>query len=139
MIRRPPRSTLFPYTTLFRSDRLASQARRGQQPVALRLHPDDLGVRVLGDLSDERLAVALGHPVARLDAVVGGDRGVELLLQRGLVRSGPFQGGCRHLVPSGATASGHLLTGWSVMSLHDESPPHKPGGRVLPRGLDRAS
>src|SRR3712207_8294203 len=68
MIRRPPRSTLFPYTTLFRSDRLASQARRGQQPVALRLHPDDLGVRVLGDLSDERLAVALGHPVARLDA-----------------------------------------------------------------------
>src|SRR2546422_7979049 len=25
MIRRPPRSTLFPYTTLFRSDRLARQ------------------------------------------------------------------------------------------------------------------
>src|SRR5688572_33306162 len=30
MIRRPPRSTLFPYTTLFRSDRL-----RGLEPVAL--------------------------------------------------------------------------------------------------------
>src|SRR2546426_8849668 len=31
MIRRPPRSTLFPYTTLFRSTRLAHcfQARRG--------------------------------------------------------------------------------------------------------------
>src|SRR3712207_8905607 len=30
MIRRPPRSTLFPYTTLFRSpERLASQSRRG--------------------------------------------------------------------------------------------------------------
>src|SRR3712207_8549854 len=27
MIRRPPRSTLFPYTTLFRSDRLADHAR----------------------------------------------------------------------------------------------------------------
>src|SRR3712207_7001314 len=27
MIRRPPRSTLFPYTTLFRSDRPASRAR----------------------------------------------------------------------------------------------------------------
>src|SRR5256885_4605472 len=27
MIRRPPRSTLFPYTTLFRSDRLSAEAR----------------------------------------------------------------------------------------------------------------
>src|SRR5258708_14166144 len=42
MIRRPPRSTLFPYTTLFRSgDRagqvqaaLAGRSRGGQQPVA---------------------------------------------------------------------------------------------------------
>src|SRR5260370_575833 len=31
MIRRPPRSTLFPYTTLFRS---AGQLRRGQRPAA---------------------------------------------------------------------------------------------------------
>src|SRR5256885_6042171 len=33
MIRRPPRSTLFPYTTLFRSDRLAARLcrpRRGR-------------------------------------------------------------------------------------------------------------
>src|SRR3712207_8657736 len=30
MIRRPPRSTLFPYTTLFRSQRSASQKRRVQ-------------------------------------------------------------------------------------------------------------
>src|SRR5258706_4183717 len=29
MIRRPPRSTLFPYTTLFRSHRAARQARAG--------------------------------------------------------------------------------------------------------------
>src|SRR3989442_3226510 len=28
MIRRPPRSTLFPYTTLFRSDQLHSEIRR---------------------------------------------------------------------------------------------------------------
>src|SRR3712207_8519107 len=33
MIRRPPRSTLFPYTTLFRSRRLAA--------VVLRAHPRD--------------------------------------------------------------------------------------------------
>src|SRR2546427_9629644 len=35
MIRRPPRSTLFPYTTLFRSPRLQRDRRRG----------DDVGVR----------------------------------------------------------------------------------------------
>src|SRR3712207_6987771 len=35
MIRRPPRSTLFPYTTLFRSDPLESAARR--RPLALLL------------------------------------------------------------------------------------------------------
>src|SRR3712207_8474446 len=28
MIRRPPRSTLFPYTTLFRSDRLSNEKKR---------------------------------------------------------------------------------------------------------------
>src|SRR6478735_10261820 len=31
MIRRPPRSTLFPYTTLFRSRRLAPAAQRPQE------------------------------------------------------------------------------------------------------------
>src|SRR5256884_7232983 len=36
MIRRPPRSTLFPYTTLFRSV-LASGFARGSKPPALRL------------------------------------------------------------------------------------------------------
>src|SRR2546425_3602418 len=38
MIRRPPRSTLFPYTTLFRS-------RRNRQPP----RPHSLGQRVLGN------------------------------------------------------------------------------------------
>src|SRR3712207_7745723 len=35
MIRRPPRSTLFPYTTLFRSERTA-QVERGVDPVDAR-------------------------------------------------------------------------------------------------------
>src|SRR5690349_22531991 len=30
MIRRPPRSTLFPYTTLFRSDRVGRDVRRAE-------------------------------------------------------------------------------------------------------------
>src|SRR5438093_13678690 len=35
MIRRPPRSTLFPYTTLFRSEPARSRrARRGRRPAA---------------------------------------------------------------------------------------------------------
>ena len=60
-------------------DRLAAQARRAADPVALGLHADDLGVRVLGDLPDQGLAVGLGHVVARLDpALVGEQRGERL-------------------------------------------------------------
>src|SRR3712207_7792049 len=51
MIRRPPRSTLFPYTTLFRSRRIAGEplpppVRQGQ-PLALQpsQHPDQRDVR----------------------------------------------------------------------------------------------
>src|SRR4051794_41562454 len=40
MIRRPPRSTLFPYTTLFRSSREdAGEDRRGGRPPAQRRAP----------------------------------------------------------------------------------------------------
>src|SRR2546422_1181785 len=59
MIRRPPRSTLFPYTTLFRSehemqrvlarDALGSEGRDGAQQV--RRPPHDLAVR--GEVVDE--------------------------------------------------------------------------------------
>src|SRR3712207_7999418 len=54
MIRRPPRSTLFPYTTLFRSPLL----------------------RGLLEVSDERVEVVLGQVEGRHDALVeaGGDR-----------------------------------------------------------------
>src|SRR5687767_15774926 len=36
MIRRPPRSTLFPYTTLFRSCRAVEVGRRGEKDVGAR-------------------------------------------------------------------------------------------------------
>src|SRR2546430_12922510 len=39
MIRRPPRSTLFPYTTLFRSD-AARPVPSGHDPVGLHCQPD---------------------------------------------------------------------------------------------------
>src|SRR3712207_7137373 len=65
MIRRPPRSTLFPYTTLFRS----VHGQRGDRPAAERGHP--LGVERRGQQADQRRAVAeAGELVVRrrLDA-----------------------------------------------------------------------
>src|SRR2546422_1877399 len=41
MIRRPPRSTLFPYTTLFRSAVDSGPGRRGRAIGDLRLHQED--------------------------------------------------------------------------------------------------
>src|SRR5215475_15519577 len=39
MIRRPPRSTLFPYTTLFRSRRLHAQSQPGESGQDLHVRP----------------------------------------------------------------------------------------------------
>src|SRR2546422_4828215 len=65
MIRRPPRSTLFPYTTLFRSDALVEghAAQRGD-PALIRVgHGDSRGGR--GDIDHrigvEHAAVAVGR------------------------------------------------------------------------------
>src|SRR2546430_17585678 len=47
MIRRPPRSTLFPYTTLFRSDRLVDDLRRmavGRAPERREMKADAEGL-----------------------------------------------------------------------------------------------
>src|SRR3712207_7429455 len=64
MIRRPPRSTLFPYTTLFRSAREPLRSRRR------RLRRDDLG----GFLEDgDRLLVPGSRRL--LDVAREGDRG----------------------------------------------------------------
>src|SRR2546422_8584720 len=57
MIRRPPRSTLFPYTTLFRS--LGGQVAR----VHLFLH---VGM-VLGELDQSAVAIQIRPAVAHLD------------------------------------------------------------------------
>src|SRR5258708_15175953 len=48
MIRRPPRSTLFPYTTLFRSC-LGPAARPDEEDVALELKPLDACLRQRSD------------------------------------------------------------------------------------------
>src|SRR3712207_7613403 len=56
MIRRPPRSTLFPYTTLFRSRGQLAQEGRGEVRDRLRLPPHHDGVRGQPDRG-----VAHGH------------------------------------------------------------------------------
>src|SRR3712207_7927497 len=60
MIRRPPRSTLFPYTTLFRSEAEEQQPRRDRDLVArlgaAQRRPADAAARA------ERLAAGPGHP-----------------------------------------------------------------------------
>src|SRR5260221_6557996 len=53
MIRRPPRSTLFPYTTLFRS--LPSAGQPGHPEPAARPPPDSAGGRAAGDRKSTRL------------------------------------------------------------------------------------
>src|SRR3712207_7994809 len=48
MIRRPPRSTLFPYTTLFRSDGEAAHAVDGLDGLRPEVRRDDDAIRELG-------------------------------------------------------------------------------------------
>src|SRR2546426_3310215 len=57
MIRRPPRSTLFPYTTLFRSGRLGLLEVRGGEAVQIRPAAEDLG----GDLARDVLQEIRRH------------------------------------------------------------------------------
>src|SRR2546425_9538386 len=61
MIRRPPRSTLFPYTTLFRSLRIESHRRKLCPGIAFRCPP--------GCPDDDRV------DVARIDRMRAFDRG----------------------------------------------------------------
>src|SRR3989475_2270434 len=72
MIRRPPRSTLFPYTTLFRSDHATGPEHRAFLDYALVVEETALGLlavqdrhrRAPGDTRLER--PARGHPPAQV-------------------------------------------------------------------------
>src|SRR2546427_4291436 len=59
MIRRPPRSTLFPYTTLFRSARAGAAGRAQRVGLCLRCHRTELhgcaAQRHIGDRKSTRL------------------------------------------------------------------------------------
>src|SRR3712207_7065531 len=60
MIRRPPRSTLFPYTTLFRSDEVREVGAREAGGLAgQRVDVDHLGQRLAAGVDLEDLGAAL--------------------------------------------------------------------------------
>src|SRR3712207_7325515 len=66
MIRRPPRSTLFPYTTLFRSRLQQQRVTHPQRLVGQRVGQVDHPLLV-GVADDQR---ALGHAVDRLEQLL---------------------------------------------------------------------
>src|SRR3989449_9592631 len=96
MIRRPPRSTLFPYTTLFRSDRCAHAhldercEALGQSQIARPLGREwSASAREHGDLPAvaelARLAQQEAHPrlpPPRGDALVAREAGIQLHRER---------------------------------------------------------
>src|SRR2546427_5478430 len=89
MIRRPPRSTLFPYTTLFRSDR--GHFRR----------------EFLVDLIDDACARALGGPGRRRSE----EHTSELQSQSNLV--------CRLLLEKKKKYPNHLIHKHYIITMHD--------------------
>src|SRR3712207_8628022 len=81
MIRRPPRSTLFPYTTLFRSARVAARVTAPSSPRG----PDPpRGVRHVGPAHVGGHALRSGGRVAGVELLVG--LGLLVALEDGLDR-----------------------------------------------------
>src|SRR2546422_6681443 len=61
MIRRPPRSTLFPYTTLFRSDRQLAITYVFVPPLTVMLHTEDITEAKQADRKSTRLNSSHGY------------------------------------------------------------------------------
>src|SRR5258708_29507562 len=110
MIRRPPRSTLFPYTTLFRSLRTPVGKRGGRLH---KWHPVDLMAETLRQLV-ERSGV---NPADLDDVIIGcvlqwdqqhGNLGRHAVLAAGLPESVPAVDG-RSAIRSGPPAGGFCL------------------------------
>src|SRR5438477_3445377 len=81
MIRRPPRSTLFPYTTLFRSNQRRSR-RSEQGSVVLRVVEQRVETRVAAERSEEHTSELQSHVnlVCRLLLEKKNQRGSALLM-----------------------------------------------------------
>ena len=123
-------------------DRLAAQARRPADPVALGLHADDLGVRVLGDLAHQRAPVGLRHLVAGLDAALARQQRAEaprarrVRAGRGRARPGALRSRCRtrprgyqRLLREPPARGGFVTAGWAARGVGS---PRYAGGPPLP-------
>src|SRR3712207_9427923 len=97
MIRRPPRSTLFPYTTLFRSTDKAAVVG-----IAAQLH--DAGFRIVATRGTAAAIARMGIPVQRLNKVSEGSPHVVECIERGDV----------DLVVNTPTGSGARADGWEI-------------------------
>src|SRR3712207_2747986 len=117
MIRRTPRSTLFPYTTLFRSDLAQREVLDVEQDGDLALAPGQrlegaaellLGLRHRGRVLRVQAHVAAGQRVHALDGavVIGRDQGVE----RRDVRDGDVVLAPAQLLDGDGEGVGELLT-----------------------------
>src|ERR1039458_5700397 len=99
MIRRPPRSTLFPYTTLFRS---ASEVRPapGGRPV-------QVPIGVLDERANGAVAVRAGESVQRRQRATRGDPEDRAIIVGALLRCSPVEvaiGGQHQLATLGVSA-----------------------------------
>src|SRR5687767_12599959 len=110
MIRRPPRSTLFPYTTLFRSV-VISEAREDFDPS---VDLSDHAARSLTQLSDSLRVLAINGPIERS---VGGFRAVQFEVEG-------YDQGVRlvylHTTIEGRRAV-HQVLEWSTRSAYDRA------------------
>src|SRR5580698_7427349 len=67
-------------------NRLALQGWGASDPIALGQHADDFRMRVLGNLTNQGIAIARRHPVLGLDLLLGVDSREKALFERSFVQ-----------------------------------------------------
>src|SRR3989475_9679545 len=137
MIRRPPRSTLFPYTTLFRSqahERPPARARRRGHAGAVAGTVTDHGRADASEVGEDELAVPRGASGRRVDHL-GDELGlvdVEPRLLGALVAIGADLGHPRMIVrpraPPRLDAGAHRGDGRARLAGVNGDPHASPGG-----------
>src|SRR2546427_7615695 len=65
MIRRPPRSTLFPYTTLFRSGALFAEGHEQAHLAAIHIGVPARGIALRGHVAAQQGLLQVGHVAAQ--------------------------------------------------------------------------